>query len=627
MTEDRVKFYSLNDLGIGFHRKRIESVLDEDIPKFLNNINDVLEIINIGLFFENKIKFDNWTELKVSEYINKLNNYQKLIGKFCSMISSDTIYQLLEDTLHIYTSDFWHMITKYKVYERIDSSVFEELFKSKKFRITDVLQEEKIVKKYGERIVNFFNYNEYAIKTVFIHFLEDRSESNKYYMPSGLNIEELTNKYIDWSGADANYLQLIYQSPPTFPVSDRTKLKARRKYEYMCEELTKSGVVIKYGVKISFGPYDDFANVRFEDRDLICEYSSNWIKDNLDYSTLLNNFIYMFNFVDLQFRCSFILKNNQMGTLERVIKTKGKMHYVIGTVFNQLQMLALAQMKAYYEQLVKNGIYLEDIIKWFFETYLSEEFAIKGFCFNKPSIESTYMEKCRTIIAEIDSVLQQFKLWCEDGKIDRELFEFSSTPILINQVPSCVTNKYIYATEKAENIMFALFSDQSILTFFDEHHNDGDCFYDIIMKNTIAETQIKRYQQLAIEELKKYNIIDVQNGIIIPNHNKMWILKELYNNSTISNSYFERLKDDINQFYEQEIIEYGSSLLSKEEMNYYNFIMNKREFSNGLDVRNRYAHGNQNNNESQNEEDYYILLRILILIVIKINEEACLSKK
>ncbi len=52
--------------------------------------------------------------------------------------------------------------------------------------------------------------------------------------------------------------------------------------------------------------------------------------------------------------------------------------------------------------------------------------------------------------------------------------------------------------------------------------------------------------------------------------------------------------------------------------------MNKSEFDNGLDLRNRYIHGTQIVDENKNEQDYYIFLRIMILIVIKINEEFCL---
>ena len=52
-----------------------------------------------------------------------------------------------------------------------------------------------------------------------------------------------------------------------------------------------------------------------------------------------------------------------------------------------------------------------------------------------------------------------------------------------------------------------------------------------------------------------------------------------------------------------------------------NYVLNRAEFSNGLDLRNKYGHGSNSIDEKQNYEDYIELLRIMVLIMIKINEE------
>ena len=72
------------------------------------------------------------------------------------------------------------------------------------------------------------------------------------------------------------------------------------------------------------------------------------------------------------------------------------------------------------------------------------------------------------------------------------------------------------------------------------------------------------------------------------------------------------------------MIRYGSSLLSEPEQNYFNYIFNNAEYDNSMDLRNKYAHGNQMADEDFNRNNYYIILRMLILIIIKINEELCL---
>lgn len=67
------------------------------------------------------------------------------------------------------------------------------------------------------------------------------------------------------------------------------------------------------------------------------------------------------------------------------------------------------------------------------------------------------------------------------------------------------------------------------------------------------------------------------------------------------------------------LIKFSTSLFSVQELNYYNFLLNKSEFNNGLDLRNRYFHETQNIDESQSKHDYIVFLKVIILIVIKIN--------
>lgn len=57
------------------------------------------------------------------------------------------------------------------------------------------------------------------------------------------------------------------------------------------------------------------------------QYDSGWIKNNLDYPTLLNNFIYLFEYVDSQMRCSYITNNSSKGPLIEAFTVKGKDMY------------------------------------------------------------------------------------------------------------------------------------------------------------------------------------------------------------------------------------------------------------------------------------------------------------
>lgn len=115
------------------------------------------------------------------------------------------------------------------------------------------------------------------------------------------------------------------------------------------------------------------------------------------------------------------------------------------------------------------------------------------------------------------------------------------------------------------------------------------------------------------------------NNNIIKTSRLVLVLKDYYDNNVICNYYSSNYKDEIGQLTSKGLTEYKSTLFSVPEQEYYNYIMNKAEFSNGLDLRNRYVHGTQPLDPKIHEQDYFTFLRILILIIIKINEDFCLK--
>lgn len=67
----------------------------------------------------------------------------------------------------------------------------------------------------------------------------------------------------------------------------------------------------------------------------------------------------------------------------------------------------------------------------------------------------------------------------------------------------------------------------------------------------------------------------------------------------------------------------SGTLFSKPEQDYLDYMLNMHKYSNGLDLRNRYCHGNNPIDEKVSESNYYQILKIMCLIIIKINDEFC----
>lgn len=632
----RVKYYSTNDLSAGFYLKRIEDIIcNFVVEKKRVDINEIIELYNIQQFFHNRIYPIHWTKQQLNDYSEIVSDFSRVIGEFFSVINIDTIESMFDTIYYDYRNDFWKLIEKYKVYDKISVEQFRKIILNKHFILNDVLKCKNIVKKFSDEIITYMEKNPFCAEIILSYYLEKHDRNiESLYFPVKLSNEKKTlilDKYIASNSSNINYLKLIFESNSTnnLRLPDRLKLKAKRKYDEEIETLFKEGTGFEYGAKVSFSNKidEEFKFETDDNRILSVLYSAKWIKENLDYPTLLNNFIYLFGYTDLQFRSLHVSRESQMSIIEKYLGIKGRKEYPTGIAFQQIQMLAQLQMIEYCNELEKYNIFLEDIIEWFFCNYLEEEFNVKGFCFNKSSHTVSYLEKCRNIAAEFDNILKRFKIYCEDGEIDDELLHISTEHIFIKDIPSMLSNKYIYPCgNDYQTISNLLFSDQSIIHYLPKLSNNYNSFYCLLEKENVYYDMFEDYQIPSIDWLIDHNIIKIDNKKrIMPYWEKIKILNELYQHDVVCFSYMKKYQSIIMELNKMGLVQFSSSLFSRPEQDYYNYLFNKSEFDNGLDIRNSYTHGTQRVDENQNKQDYFIFLRIMILIVIKINEEFCLK--
>lgn len=180
-----------------------------------------------------------------------------------------------------------------------------------------------------------------------------------------------------------NYLQLvsnIQSSKDKLEISPKTLLKAKRKVAELEAELFQqnSGVLMETSVLFTSSQEEEF-KVKIENSSVTATYNKEWIEENKDYPTLLNNFIYLFGFVDFQIRSTLVSKLSNMGVFERYLLTSSKNAYKKGAAFEQMNSLSLLQLMGYYNVLFSIGIRLEEVMEWFFKHYLSSEFNAQNF--------------------------------------------------------------------------------------------------------------------------------------------------------------------------------------------------------------------------------------------------------
>ena len=196
-----------------------------------------------------------------------------------------------------YYDDFFEVIEKYNVFERISENVFQKLIKDR-YILHHVLPNKKIVNKFGNLIRNkLLEYPENA--TILLDKYEIEGKNKQIYLPKEFTItdkEILIIKYINSKEANLNYLRIIenIQSKKNeLEISDKTRLLTRKKIKEQTEKFFQNsdGIEMKRTVVFSEKRLEQEVIIEGSGRDIKCIYDFNWIKENQDYPTLLNNFI------------------------------------------------------------------------------------------------------------------------------------------------------------------------------------------------------------------------------------------------------------------------------------------------------------------------------------------------
>lgn len=629
----RVKFYSKNDMANYYDLKLIQDKLKELIKEKENyNINEILEFFNIIKFVESEIYLPDWSEEYIRYYKKIPKKLKEIIGKYISKIENTNIIEIFLSVDIMYITDFWEIFDRYSLYKKIQNEKFIELLNNNRDNLYCILKFKSIVRRYSDGLKQFLIESTSSAELLLREYIEEKDYSKgNLFFPESLTLnekKEILEKYIDNENVNLNYLKLITKGQDLL-LSPKIKLKAKIRYEKEIEKYFSNGSSFSYGVSISFSKTQEKSQeYTLSDNDLYLDmcYSLKWIEENLDYPTILNNFLYLFEFTDFQFRFTHIPAKHGLTSLLEFIEIRTRKEYITGTDFEQKQMIINCKMRGYYFILQKNNIYLEKVLEWFFHKYLKEEFQINGFNVNLPSIGLSYLEKCRIIISEIESILKQFKLYVEEKEINRELLEMTSEHLFFKDIPSLLKNKYLYLnSQEYENISYLLFSDQSNLIYIEGINKHYNSFLELVLNEKIKKEMFSDRRVESIDWLIKRKCLFIdKEGFFKFNDNLVWILKELYTNEVLCYNYIKDNKE-IRELKDKKIISFESTLLSKPEQNYLNFLLNRSEYSNGLDLRNRYAHGTQPLNELENEYHYFKFLEILVLLVIKINEEFCLN--
>lgn len=635
----RIKFHSKEDLSAGYYLKKCEEILRADIKPTYDNINDVMELYNIQLYIDAKLYLNNWTSQDIVQFEQKVNVFKKIIGRFLSNINDSNINEYCKDLSFEYNNSFWHLIDNRNTYKQFSKTKFIEILALKPSLIHLILTNKNLVDYYKTELKNFLlNYKKSAEILLSVYSVKNDILKKKKYVPKNLTIvdkENILSNYVDSEDTNLNYLELIenVKNENDFKLSDKTRLKAKRLFNHKKKELFAKSTAFKYGVNVSFER--NLTNIKdaFTDNENIIhyKYSTDFIEDNENPHTLLKNFKYLFEYIDEQNRIALVSKARHISTIEGIFGIEPKQQYKTRISFTLLESTSLAQINGYSNVLDKLEITIEGILQSVFSKFFQEEYNFDSKAtISIPNATSSYLEKIRFLTPELESILKQFKLFVEDGTIDFDLIRISSSPTSIKDIPSLNSNKYIYLNEENKKLNYSLylfFSDQSLLGYVELYQEKNyTSFFELLANENININVFEEYQKNDITYLINDGLlhVDEKGFIIISNFERLYILRDLYENEFASfYHYAEGFREEVLLMVTENLVFFVSSLFSKQEQSYFNYYLNKSEFTNGKDLRNKYVHGSQADPSDLNEHAYayFTYLKLFVLTLLKIDDD------
>ncbi|EGK12697.1 hypothetical protein [Psychrobacter sanguinis] len=639
VDSSRVVFFSIHDMGGTTQLRKGEAVLKHPIKSEYTDVNEVIELFNIKKYFDAGLFLSTWSSDELQLFQERVSCYGQVIGRFISCLDDTNIESFFNATNHNYISSFWELFNSQNVAKRVSNSVFQRILLQEPYLIKTVLTHPNVVSKYGLVLKDFLMANPKSGEILLlIYEIDDPYNRNKMLLPKCLTIEDkefLISNYLSSSDVNLSYVKIIrnLKNRGDFKISDKTRLQAKRLYTKETERLQQGNELhnYTYGVSISFE--ENIANNKHGSMDnnvLYYSYSLDYVTNNTDLYTLFSNFKYLFEYLDHQNRISLVSNEKNLGIFERIMGVSAQNEYRGGIAFSVSEMTSQAQIATYSKVVNKLGTSLEDIVHYVFEESFREKYNFADNSkFSIPTAK-TFLEKVRLLAPEFESALKQFKIFVEEGHIDFELLQISSSPSSIGDIPSLNEDKYIYLNNNNNILLQCLnlfFSDQRSLNYVEPFKEKGySNFFDLLEKEKVKSGNYEEYQQPELNYLidNGFIIIDENDFIIVTNPIRLIILSDLHDNDVGSYYHYPlEYRQEAQRMAAEGIVQFEKTLFSKPEQSYFNYCLNKSEFTNGLDLRNSYLHGTQASHDETNVHGnaYFTYLKLIFLALLKIEDD------
>ena len=638
----RIKYFPLPDLAYFFNVAEIPKLLDAlDNKTCPDDINDIISYYNTFLYLADGFLPSELKEEEKRHYLKKQKGslYRRIEHYFDSINKDNFILLEKCDARYLkYDDDLFYLLEKYNLDKKVGIQLIIKLWENINGSPQSLLYRERLVTDYDSEICELIIANsKFSEFLIDYHFSSDKM--NGIFLPKSLSDEDIIRifyKYLESDRPNLNYVADIINSTSRYGlvVDDKLKLIARRKIRELRQEVfgDNDGDLI-YSVKVELQEKSGFPrNLSLQNNGKnggIFFYNSSF----LDAIVCNTNVLYYIFFCSQLLTSDFISKvvssqSNYEKTFLDILKSRGNGEYRMSERAELNCTLFRLHVHAFESYMNKRKTRFEDIFSLYFNDFIEQNYDISGFTFTASTLDATYLEKCKHLATEFDAIYRQFKLHVEDGEIDQELLSISSSPVSLLDLPSHAERKYaeVDVESALPDILGLLFSTQSRLNVTDKEKNAKNLCELLVHKN-IELHDFHKMQQNDVKMLIDLGVLSVKDGYIKFSSQKlMQLLRQLYDVGALNYPYYEDdYKLEIDKLFEQGWLKWRNTLLTTWEGDFFSYHLDKKKFSNALELRNRYAHSVFSREEKADEElhhnNYIIFLMLYVLLINKINDD------
>ena len=635
--DNRVVFYSKNDMAVWFELNKIEKLLTDINLSNEFDINDFLEFYSIKTYFDNELFLEKWGNDSKEEYIELSNKlYKQTATYFNCEIDNSNIKEIINSIQFDYIDFFFELFNKFKLYEKIESWIIINLLEEKSYLIEYLLKYKKIVYYYDNDIKLFLESYD---KTTEL-FLS-KLEWSKLYFPESLtheNKESIVIGYLE-SSLEENMNKLEHISKlrdgDFLQLSWKTKLKAKKKYQETVEkffEWDNSWLQFAYTIWLS----------EKQEEDVVVE-SSNPLEPKISYSIHLFDKLYqsdgisylfrsIFSYLDDRWNIELVSRKSEISVLMDLLSSNVPWEYQTWPQFQFKEIFSILNMVTFINYLKNfHDKNLTLIIEYFISNLRLYNWFEKAL-FKTESIDKIddYADMIKIIMPAFDLFIKQFISYVNESEIDFELI-WMQDGFLYKNIPSLLEKKYFYAKdEEIKNLKYHFFSDQSGLFYIKWYEERYENFYKLITKENLKIDNFVDYQIKVLKLLIKDGIlyVDEDDYIRIKNRIFIFLVWEIYKKGVISYYWYDTLiQKEILEMEKGGYLYSESTLLSHLESSYFNYYLNDSEFVNSYWIRNKNMHWYYYWNENMASNDFMVIMKLIVLIFLKIEDELYIVDK